>query len=164
MRHHRRLIVILVAAVVAVLVVAGLVLRSPVPFSSDIARTRIAAFLAERLDSVVELKDVKLRLWPRLRVEGVGLQIRHRGRRDVPPLISIAHFTAEGNLLNLLRRHISRLTVDGLEIEIPPDRNRTSTDTDRKHERSELQSGPRAQGIESGAEATASAKQDDRAR
>src|SRR5436190_380398 len=100
MRHHRRLALFLVATVVGLLVVAAFVLRSIVPFSSDIARTRIAAFLAERLDSEVELQDVTLRLLPQLRVEGLGLKIRHKGRRDVPPLISIAHFTAEGNILN----------------------------------------------------------------
>jgi uncharacterized protein involved in outer membrane biogenesis len=107
MRHPRRLAALIVATVVGVLVVAGLVLRSTIPFSSDVARERIVAVLADRLDSDVELQDVKLRLLPALRVEGVGLKIRHRGRRDVPPLISIAHFTAEGSITNLLRRHVS---------------------------------------------------------
>jgi hypothetical protein len=124
MRHPRRLAVLIVATVVGLLVVAALVLRSTVPFSSDVARDRIVAVLADRLDSDVELEEVKLRLLPELRVEGVGLKIRHRGRRDVPPLISIARFTAEGSITNLLRRHVSHLTVEGLDIEIPPDRTR----------------------------------------
>ena len=42
----------------------------------------------------------------------------------MPPLISIKQFSAEGNVFGLLRRHITRLTVDELDIEIPPDRNR----------------------------------------
>ena len=42
----------------------------------------------------------------------------------MPPLISIKQFSAEGNVFSLLRRHITRLTVDELDIEIPPDRNR----------------------------------------
>jgi hypothetical protein len=123
-RHPRRVALAIVGAFVFFAVAVFLVLRSTVPFSSDVARTRIEAVLADRLDSDVELQDLKLRLLPQLRVEGFGLKIRHKGRRDVPPLISIAHFTAEGDLSNLLRRHVSRLTVDGLEIQIPPDRNR----------------------------------------
>jgi hypothetical protein len=142
MRHPRRLTVVIVATVVGMLVVAGLVLRSTIPFSSDVARERIVAVLADRLDSDVELQDVTLRLLPALRVEGVGLKIRHRGRHDVPPLISIAHFTAEGSITNLLRRHVSHLTVDGLDIQIPPDRNRNGADIDGKRDQGEPQSRP----------------------
>jgi len=123
-RHPRRLALIIIAAFVSFAVVVFLMLRSTVPFSSEVARNRVAAVLADHLDSDVELQDLRLRLLPQLRVEGSGLKIRHKGRRDVPPLISIAHFTAEGDLSALLRRHVSRLTVDGLDIEIPPDRNR----------------------------------------
>src|SRR5262249_31959649 len=60
--------------------------------------------------------------------EGRGLTIRHRGRRDVPPLISIAHFSAESGVMSLLHRHISRVDIDGLDIEIPPDRNRNDAE------------------------------------
>ena len=123
-RHPRRLAFVIAAAIVVFVAVIAIGLRSTVPFSSEVARARIVAVLAERLDSDVELQDLKLRLFPQLRVEGVGLTIRHKGRRDVPPLISIARFTAEGTLSSLLRKHVSRLTVDGLDIEIPPDRNR----------------------------------------
>ena len=42
----------------------------------------------------------------------------------MPPLISIKRFSAEGNVFGLLRRHVTRVTVDELDIEIPPDRNR----------------------------------------
>ena len=120
--------------------VVAIALRSTVPFSSEIARARIVAFLADRLDSDVELEDLKFRLLPQLRVEGIGLKIRHKGRRDVPPLMSIARFTAEGSLSNLLRRHVSRLTLDGLDIEIPPDRNRDGEETDAEREKHRPQS------------------------
>ena len=93
------------------------------PYSSDNAKKRLVAVLADRLDAVVELQDLQVRALPSLRAEGHGLMIRHRGRRDVPPLISVAHFSAEGNLANLLHRHLSRLDLDGLVIQIPPDRN-----------------------------------------
>jgi hypothetical protein len=128
-KQPRRLAFVIVAAMIAFAAVVAIALRSTVPFSSDVARARIVAVLAERLDSDVELQDLSVRLLPQLRVEGVGLKIRHKGRRDVPPLISIERFTAEGSLSSLLRRHVSRLTVEGLDIEIPPDRHR---DRDRR--------------------------------
>jgi len=50
-------------------------------------------------------------------------------------LISIAHFAAEGSFISLYRRHVSHLQVDGLDIEIPPDRNRDPADRDRDGDR-----------------------------
>jgi hypothetical protein len=113
------------ALVIAIVVVALLIaLASVVPFSSETARRKVIEVLSARLDAEVELSELRLRLLPQFHAEGVGLAIRHRGRRDVPPLISIKRFSAEGNVFSLLRRHITRITVDELDIEIPPDRNR----------------------------------------
>jgi hypothetical protein len=110
-------------------VVAGVMLL--VPLSSDTARARFVATLADRLDAEVELQELRVHTLPSLRAEGRGLTIRHRGRRDVPPLISIAHFSAESGVMSLLRRHISRVDIDGLDIQIPPDRNRDGSGTSR---------------------------------
>ena len=102
-----------------------------VPNSSEAARGRIVAFLADRLDSDVECQDVSLRLFPELPIEGHGLEIRHKGRRDVPPLISVAHFSAEGSIANLLRKHVTHLTVQGLDIKISGSRNHPSFGVDK---------------------------------
>jgi hypothetical protein len=99
-----------------------------VPLSSEKAREQFVTALANRLDAEVELQELRVHILPSLRAEGRGLTIRHKGRRDVPPLISVAHFSAESGVVNLLHRHISRVEIDGLDIEIPPDRNRVSPD------------------------------------
>ena len=119
-RHPWGSLAAVALAVVAFLIV---VLASIVPFRSEAARTRIIAALAEHLQSEVELKDLRWRVLPQLRAEGDGLVIRHNGRTDVPPLISVRHFAVEGNLLGLFRRHITLVTLDGLDIEIPPRRH-----------------------------------------
>jgi hypothetical protein len=93
---------------------------SMVPFSSDAARRKVIATLEDRLDSEVELDHLTFRLLPRLRAEGKGLAIRHRGRRDVPPLIAIRSFSVEGDVVSLLRKHVALVTLEGLEIKIPP--------------------------------------------
>ncbi len=111
--------VLVIALAAAVLLAFTLV----APLSEDIARERLVATLSDRLDAQVELNELHLRTMPGLRAEGRGLVIRHHGRTDVPPLITIAHFTAEAGFVTFLRRHLSRVTIDGLEIQIPPDRN-----------------------------------------
>ena len=117
------------AALVVAVVTGGLLiaLASVVPFSSETARRKVIEALSARLDAEVELAELRFRVLPQFHAEGIGLAIRHRGRRDVPPLISIKRFSAEGNVFGLLRRHITRVTVDELDIEIPPDRNRDRT-------------------------------------
>ena len=108
-------------------------IASVVPFSSETARAKVIAVLSDRLQGEVELQQFHVRVLPRLRADGSGLTIRHKGRRDVPPLISIKHFSAEGNVPGLLRRHLARLTIEGLDIEIPPDRNREPDAADAEH-------------------------------
>ena len=127
-RHPWRLTAIAVAAVVVALMIA---LASVVPFSSETARRQVIDVLAARLDAEVELGELRLRVLPQFRAEGHGLSIRHKGRRDVPPMISVERFSAEGNMLGVLRRHIASVVVDGLDIEIPPDRNRDAASTDK---------------------------------
>jgi hypothetical protein len=114
---------------VVTVVIAGLViaLASVVPFASETARRKIIDVLSVRLDAEVELAELRFRVLPQFHAEGVGLTIRHRGRRDVPPLISIKRFSAEGNVFRLLQRHVTRVGVDELDIEIPPARNRDRT-------------------------------------
>ena len=120
-QHPWRVTALVVAAVIVALVMA---LASVVPFSSETARRKVIEVLSARLDAEVELSELRFRVLPQFHAEGVGLAIRHRGRRDVPPLISIKKFSAEGSVVSLFRRHIARLTVEELDIEIPPDRNR----------------------------------------
>jgi len=113
---------------IAAVAVAALVIVQRLPLSSGTARERFVSALADRLDAEVELQELRVHILPSLRAEGRGLTIRHKGRRDVPPLISVAHFSAESGVIDLLHRHISRVDIDGLDIEIPPDRNRMDSE------------------------------------
>jgi hypothetical protein len=106
-------------------------LLSVVPLTSGRARTKVIEVLSARFDGEVQLDSLKLRVLPRLRAEGAGLTIRHKGRHDVPPLITIRNFAVEGNIRGLFRKHVSTVTLDGLSIKIPPgDRDKTDDDKD----------------------------------
>src|SRR5262245_47833219 len=84
---------IVVAVFLAVVGAAAVWLAARVPFSSEILRSRVIATLRDRLDAEVELGAVTLRVLPQFEVRGENLVIRHRGRRDVPPLFSADAFT-----------------------------------------------------------------------
>jgi hypothetical protein len=119
------LVVLLVAAIVA-----------SIPFSSEALRQRVVATLSDRLDSQVEIAAVRLQLLPRFHAEGAGLAIRRKDQHDGPPLISIKTVTIDANLASLLRRHVSQVSVDGLEVHIqtksPKPRPATAEDASRR--------------------------------
>lgn len=92
------------------------------PFLESLARTRMIAFLEERMASKVELGAVRLSLFPHIRVAGESFVFRHHGRTDLPPLIQIRRFEAQVSLLGLLRspRHVRQVRLEGLQIHVPP--------------------------------------------
>ena len=116
----RRRRVILAIAFVAVMATVAALLAARVPFSSEILRSRIIDTLRDRLDAEVELGAVTLQILPQFEVRGESLVIRHRGRRDVPPLFSVDAFTVRARLTGLWRRHVDHVALEGLAIHIPP--------------------------------------------
>jgi hypothetical protein len=107
---------------IGIVIVAMLV--AAVPLSSDTLRHRIIRYLADKLDSDVELGDLHLRAFPRLRVEGADLRIRRRGMADFPPLITIKSFHVDASIVGLYHKHVDHLRLDGLDINIPPSQAR----------------------------------------
>jgi hypothetical protein len=107
--------------IVAALVLAVIVVSLPIAITPGL-RARLTDALGERFGSDVELSSLRVSLLPRLRVSSDGVVLRHKGRTDVPPLITIASFSAEASLRGLLGRplRLSRVRVEGLEINVPP--------------------------------------------
>jgi len=116
---RRRWTVIAIAAGVVFLALL-LAVASIVPLKSDTARRKLIAVLADRLESDVQLDSLEFRAFPSLRAEGSGLSIKRRDVASRAPLISVKRFVVHGSLGALLRRHISKVTLEGLAIEIPP--------------------------------------------
>jgi AsmA-like C-terminal region len=107
---------------VTLLVIFSVLFVAAVPLSSDILRHRIVHALSEQLDSDVELGDLHLRVFPGLRADGADLRIRSRGAAlaRYPPLIAIKSFHVDASVAGLMRKHVSHVQLDGLEIRIPP--------------------------------------------
>ena len=111
-------------SLVGLVIVLAAIFTAAVPLSLETLRHRIVATLSERLDSEVELGDLRLRVFPRLRVEGADLRVRRRGMGDYPPLIAIKSFHVDANLIGLWRKHVDHVRLDGLDINIPPSQAR----------------------------------------
>jgi hypothetical protein len=123
-------------SLIGLTVVFAAMLTAVIPLSSDALRHRIVLYLADKLDSEVELGDLHLRAFPQLRVEGADLRIRRRGLGDFPPLIAIKSFHVEASIVGLFHKHVDHLRLDGLDINIPPsqvrDRLKQSGDKEQK--------------------------------
>jgi len=85
-------------------------------------RAELEAWLSDRLGSDVSVDAVDVRLGPRLRVSGDGLTVRIRHRPDLPPLVTIGHWSGTAHLENLRIRHFDELRLKDVRITIPPRR------------------------------------------
>ena len=90
------------------------------PRASALIRDRAIAQLTSDLASQVELESVQTSLRPSPRVVLQGLVLRHKGRRDVPPLIQIRSLTFNLSLIGWMAHRLDRVSIEGLRIFIPP--------------------------------------------
>jgi len=88
------------------------------------ARDWVQEGLTQYFKSDVELSSFNLSVYPSVRAQGEDLILHFQGRNDLPPLIAIKSFTVHARLLELLLdRHVQRVDLNGLEINIPPARS-----------------------------------------
>src|SRR5688500_14907944 len=93
-----------------------------IPIRSDTLKARVVALLTEELESEVTIAELEGRVFPRVAVSGKGVVIRHKGRTDVPPLITIDEFEIRGSFRDLMQqpRRVSEVRLRGLQVKIPP--------------------------------------------
>ena len=130
-----------VTALVA-LSVAGYVLGGRL---EPYVRTQAIAYLESRFDSDVELAAIRVRmpefsplqvLFKRGRgvpvgIEGDDVRLRHKGRHDLPPMLSMKKFSFDVDLGTLFDQTtiVRQVTIDGLEINVPPKGERPQLDS-----------------------------------
>ena len=118
---RRARIWLLIAGIGAVAVILVAVLLS-IPIRSDTLKARVVALLTEELESEVTIEQLEGRVFPRVSVSGKGVVIRHKGRTDVPPLITIDEFEIRGSFRDLMQqpRRVAEVRLRGLQVKIPP--------------------------------------------
>jgi hypothetical protein len=101
---------------------------------SPLIRDRFVKVLKERFQSDVDLKNFQISLFPRVRATGEELVFRHRGRTDVPPLISVKRFWAETGLWGLFSvpKQVRMVRLEGLQIHVPPRKHKGDERRDKR--------------------------------
>jgi hypothetical protein len=120
--RKRTRIIILVLLGVIVLAVAGTILS----FKNLEPRLHewVVSTLSRSLESDIQLGEVHIS-WVPLRLHGRDLAVRHHGRTDIPPLLVVSSFAVDLRPTDLWdsvleRSVIDHISVDGLEVSIPP--------------------------------------------
>lgn len=93
--------------------------------ATPMLRQRAIQMLEDRFESEVEIQNLQVAFFPVVSITGSGVTIRHHGRTDVPPLITIADFRATESWTSLLTNHwhLSVVQLKGLSIHVPPREN-----------------------------------------
>jgi hypothetical protein len=106
-----------------VLVAAGVTLALAVAvLSSDWATRRtqreLVRIIEGRLDADAELEEVTMSIFPRLSIDGRGLTLTQTGTDHRLPFVRVDRFHASGSLLDVLRRSIQRVEIEGFQIDV----------------------------------------------
>lgn len=119
---RRRRIWVAVAILGVVAIGFILMVALSIPIRSDTLKARVIALLTDELESEVTIDSLEGRVFPRVSVSGRGVVIRHKGRTDVPPIITIERFEIRGSLRALMStpRRVSEVRLQGLRVQIPP--------------------------------------------
>ena len=118
------IVISLIVIAIVALTVTGIHLSNPY------LHKKVVEMLQEKFHANVELKEFHVYLFPGARIEGSGLVLRHEGRTDVPPMISIGEFSAGAGILGLLGKpwKIGQIKLKRLVIQIPPKGERRKQD------------------------------------
>ncbi len=119
----------------ALLLVVAAVFLSWVSRATPHVRDRIVAALNENFASQVAVDELQVSVFPRPEVSGARLALRHNGRTDVPPLISIDSFFANAGVRGLLADplHLREINLEGLTIRVPVGGIGAGRDDDGEH-------------------------------
>ena len=114
-----KILLILAATGLVILAAAMWTLERRLP---SIIQARAAGAIGERYQGKVNFGRFSVSLFPRIRISGEDLQFRHKGRTDVPPLITVQSFSAEAGIVAFftLPIHVKAVRLDRLVITVPP--------------------------------------------
>jgi hypothetical protein len=115
--------------VLGILLAAGLtILLAFAVLTSEWATRRtqreLARIIEARFDATVGLDEVTMSIFPRLAIEGRGFTLTRTAGEQKRPFVRIDRFHASGSLLNVLKRSIGLVEIEGFEIDVARGRKR----------------------------------------
>ena len=128
-------------AIIVLFIAASILAKRFEPY----VRQQTIQYLSARFDSEVELAALRIRI-PKISplrvmlthgrgvlasVEGEGVSLRHRGRRDVPPMFAMKKFSFNVDVGTIFdnKKGVGLVVLDGMEITIPPKGERPDLDS-----------------------------------
>ncbi|MEQ1574092.1 MAG: hypothetical protein ABL993_07575 [Vicinamibacterales bacterium] len=87
-------------------------------WASNRVRVSMIEFLEARFDADVAIEQISIALVPRVSIEGRGLTLTHLENAHGGPFIRLDRFSVAGWPLELLRRRVSVVTVDGFALRV----------------------------------------------
>jgi hypothetical protein len=110
---------IIIGVLVAVIIAAAIGTVVSLKHLEPRLREWVVSTLSDSLESDVQLGEVHLS-WVPLKLNGRNLTVRHHGRTDIPPVFVVQSFAVDLRPTDLWSSVVERVSVDGLEINIPP--------------------------------------------
>ncbi len=122
MSRKKRIWLIVLSVTVGLLLIVVGVLTYYAHRLEPMAREWIVAYLGEKFDSDIELKDLRVSVVPRLHVVGKGVLFRWKHRSDVPPMIRLGEFSFNVDWEDLTQpaKHIALIRLKDFELNLPP--------------------------------------------
>jgi hypothetical protein len=120
----------------AVLGVLGITAAVLAPALSSHLRNNLVRALEEEYAGQLEVDNLRVSVFPRIRVEGQRVVFRQKARLDAPPLVTIDRASAETDWISALRRQVRLVRLAGMKITIP--RRRLAEKTNTQHRRPEF--------------------------
>lgn len=118
----RKWVLIVASSLVALALIAALSLFAFRARIHDLIRERTQAALQTHFESDVTFSDFDVSLWPRVHAVISHIEMRYKGRTDIPPLFEVDRANVSISLLSLLtpKPHVTLVELTGLKIHIPP--------------------------------------------
>jgi hypothetical protein len=106
----------------AVLAISLAALTVWVASSAPRLRDRVVDAINARFESQVSIDSLDPSIFPKPRAAGRTLTLRHNGRTDVPPLITIDSFETAASIAGLVRTpvRLDVVKIGGLTVRMPP--------------------------------------------
>ena len=89
---------------------------------SGYVKRTVITVLRQRFNGEVEIRNLRVFIFPRVYVTAYGIVLRREGRTDIPPFLSADELTVSADLASLFEspRKVASVRLDGLRINVPP--------------------------------------------
>ncbi len=109
--------------IVVVVVIVGIAASLILTFGyRGYVKNAVITVLQDRFHSDVQIKDIRVVIFPRIYATATGVVILYQNRTDIPPFLSIDKLEVAADFWSVFKspRRVSNVHLVGLQIHVPP--------------------------------------------